>query len=209
MAIAECLREHNVRRVFIESRPEFVTERSLRSFREQLGRDRGLTIGVGLETSDERILSLIRKGISLKMLEKCVSLLRRHDVMVQIFLMAGLPGASEPQTTLRSLRYAREIGSDQVMISATVPRRGTQLRRMWKMKEWKPIDITLFYQIVESAKAIFEPGDVEVWPRGIYSYKDDGQKTRYKQYKDRSARGQLQMEDFSNRSEMDHTQNMN
>ncbi len=200
LAIAECLHDYDVKRVFIESRPEFVTGASLREFREQLGSDRELTTGVGLETSDERLLDLIRKGISLKVLEKCVILLRENNVRVQTFLMAGLPGANEPETTLQSIRYAKEIGSDQIMISATVPRRGSELQKMWQRKEWRPIDITLFYQIVDSARTQFASKDVEVWPWDIHSYQSEIQIARYKQYRDGSPANQLRIEDFRARS---------
>lgn len=202
LALAKCLNEADIKNIFIESRPEFVAQEHLRRFRSELGAQRGLTVGLGLETSDERILGLIKKGLSLRTFEKGVELLHQHETTAQAFLMAGLPGATEPESTLESVRFAKRVGSDQVMISAAVPRRGTELWRMWKRGEWQPIDITLFSQIIESARRIFEPEDVDVWLCGVYNYQSKAQRERYRRYRHRSTRDQAKMEEFY---ELTHT----
>jgi len=196
LALARCLNEEGVKNVFIESRPEFVAEERLHRFRNELGNQGGLTVGLGLETSNEMILDFIKKGLSLNSFEKCVELLHQHGATAQTFLMAGLPGATEPESTLESVQFAKRVGSDQIMISATVPRRGTELRRMWERGEWQPIDITLFSQIIEFTRTIFEPEDVDVWLCGVYNYQSKAQRERYRRYGHRSTRDQARIEDF-------------
>jgi radical SAM enzyme (TIGR01210 family) len=197
LAVADYLSSQNIERLFIESRPEFLSESSLTSFLERLRKTVKLTVGLGLEVSSQNILNLIRKGLDLKVFERCVKLLRSKDVNVQMFLMAGLPGANEPETSLESIRYAKRLGSNEIMISATVPRRGTILRAMWERREWKPIDITLFHDIVDSARTVFEPKNVDVWALDLRTYQSDAQMEAYEYCKLPSRRHQLHIDDFA------------
>jgi len=83
--IQKC-RESGIKKLTIESRPEFINGDVLKEFE---GIE--LEVSIGLEIADDRILDKINKGFHLRDFEIASRLLHSHNARVRTYLLVNLP----------------------------------------------------------------------------------------------------------------------
>ena len=82
-------------------------------------------IQLGVESGNDRILSEIRKGFTIKEALEACEVVNRHDISLETFFMAGFP--QETRETLRdTLRAIERIDCDKVVYSIFTPYPGTE-----------------------------------------------------------------------------------
>lgn len=70
----------------------------------------------GVETRDPKILSSIRKGITLEQVYESVQIAKRHGFFTGMYFMVGLPESNEA-SEMKSLEFAKKCSPDVIGVS--------------------------------------------------------------------------------------------
>ena len=92
-------------------------------------------VNIGIETGDEKIFKLIKKGGSLKDVEAAIKILEEENMVVGGFFLVGLP-ETNIKSDMASLYYARRLSLDFSIWSFLAPYPGTELYDMIKKGEF-------------------------------------------------------------------------
>ncbi|NYB72807.1 radical SAM protein [Sedimentibacter hydroxybenzoicus DSM 7310] len=80
-----------IKEVYIESRPELITEDNIRELKNVLN-NKVLSVAIGLETSDEKIRNEVHnKGVSNELFVKAMEILKREEVNSLIYVFVKPP----------------------------------------------------------------------------------------------------------------------
>lgn len=140
-SMKEILKEvpKSVKRVGIESRPEFVKEKTLAEIKKIL--DAELEIGIGLESANDRIRESINKGFSFDNFEHAVKICKKNGVKVKAYLLLKPPFLTEKEAledAKDSIKKAQKAGADRVSINPMNIQRGTLVEKLWQRGEYRP-----------------------------------------------------------------------
>ncbi|MBN2014653.1 MAG: DUF5591 domain-containing protein [Candidatus Altiarchaeota archaeon] len=139
----ERCRQAGIRKLMVESRPEFITPGVLGEFS-----DMQLEVAIGLEVADDRILDKINKGFHLRDFERAVEVLRSKDVKPRTYLLVNLPFVDDVQESLdSSVKYTLKY-SDSIVLINLLPHYMSRLMKMWVRGEWSFLSKDEFYDIV-------------------------------------------------------------
>ncbi len=97
-------------------------------------------IAFGIESGNQEMLDLMRKGTTLDQAQKAVGLCKKHRIQTLLFFILGLPWETE-RTAEDTINFAKELDGDYYMFHLAVPFPGTE-----------------FYRIVFESKLITEDG---------------------------------------------------
>jgi radical SAM enzyme (TIGR01210 family) len=150
----------NVKRLQIESRPEFIKEGVLQKIKKSL--DGELEIGIGLESANDRIRDSINKGFSFDNFKKAVKICKKNGVLVKAYLLLKPPFLTEKEAledAKESIKKAEKSGADRVSINPMNIQRGTLVERMWKSGEYRPPRL---WSVVEVLKWASENASIPV-----------------------------------------------
>jgi len=136
MGIACAIQRHpTFSGLFVESRPEFVKEETIVPLVRALG-DKDLKVGIGLEAVTDHVREIsIHKGFSLKDYEQAVDLLKRHKarIFTYVFLKPlGLDEKEAIEEAVKTIKYAFEMGSDEISLSCAFIQKGTKMEREYR-----------------------------------------------------------------------------
>lgn len=84
------------------------------------------SIHYGIESGSQRLLNLIRKGISLKQCEEAIKWTKEAGIDTKAFFMVGLPTETEEET-LKTLEFTKKLDPDWIQVTITIPYPGTAL----------------------------------------------------------------------------------
>ena len=144
--IQKC-RESGIKKLTIESRPEFVRGDVLKEFE---GIE--LEVSVGLEIADDGILDKINKGFHLRDFEMASKLLHSHNARVRTYLLVNLPFVDDIRKSLDdSVKYALKF-SDSIVLINLLPHYRSRLMKMWIRGEWNFLSRDEFYGVVNRWK---------------------------------------------------------
>jgi len=116
--IAEMVRNYST--VIVENHPKLCTP-LCEDFKKLIA-PAAFEIAIGLETCHEPSLQWLNKSFALSDFATAVTLLRRSEIFVRVFLLLGLPQLSRSESvewTLRSIEYAASLGVDTFSIIPT------------------------------------------------------------------------------------------
>ena len=109
----------SIRKVILESRTEYIDSERVGKLSEVIGKNRLLTIALGLETSDDKKRELcVNKGTTVSQIKASIESLR-NIATSQLYVLLGLPFLTESESiedTVLSLRCANDIGADEIHI---------------------------------------------------------------------------------------------
>jgi len=152
----------SIRVLFIESRPEFVTEEKISLLVSKLG-GKKLKVGLGLEcVSDDIREKCVNKGLSKKDFEKAVMLLRNNGVKVLTYVFIKPLYVTEREAiseAIRTTNYAFQVGSNEVTLEAALVQRGTKMEEVYRKGDFRP---PWLWSIIEVLKATYQLGMVNV-----------------------------------------------
>lgn len=111
-----------VRRLVVESLPQFVTAETLLPFLDALG-DVQLEVGIGLQSADRLVReTLVNTRITGTAFESAVALMQQHNVIPKIYLMIKPPFLTESEAitdVIDSTAYVASLGVDGVTLCPT------------------------------------------------------------------------------------------
>ena len=84
------------------------------------------SVFVGVESSDQKVLDSLRKGIDVDGTRKTVALLKRHGLQIHAsYILGGLQDT--PKTVHETIRFAKELDTDIAQFSILTPYPGTTI----------------------------------------------------------------------------------
>lgn len=169
LGIAKAVAKHSTLKVlFVESRPEFVTKERLIPLLDVLNGKR-LEVGIGLEAVTEKVRNeYIHKGFPLTKYREAIEILKNHGVMVLTYVFLKPLGLSEREAieeAIRTIKYAFEVGSDEISLSCAFIQEGTKMAEFYRRGEFRP---PWLWSIVEVVRRTSHLGPVRVG-----SFKDE------------------------------------
>lgn len=134
--LIEKVRERGIKKLIVESRPEFIQEERLENFKSL-----NLEVGIGLESADDRIRDVcINKGFSFDDFLNAAKLLRNLKIRVKCYLLLKPPFLSEKEAigdVLQSIDAVKDV-VDVVSLNLMNVQKGTLVERLWKAKLYRP-----------------------------------------------------------------------
>jgi anaerobic magnesium-protoporphyrin IX monomethyl ester cyclase len=83
-------------------------------------------ISYGLESGNQRLLDLIKKNITLEQTKKAIELTKEAGIAIRASFILGLPTETREES-LRTIKFAKDLGIDQVRFALATPFPGTKL----------------------------------------------------------------------------------
>lgn len=132
--------EKGVRRVQVESRPEFLRREALGRAVEALQPE--LEVGIGLETSSDYVREhCVNKGFTLMDFRRAVKTCRNLGVGVKAYLLVKPPFLSEKEAiedAVSSAFEASNLGASRISFNPLAVHRHTLVEYLWKRGEYSP-----------------------------------------------------------------------
>jgi radical SAM superfamily enzyme YgiQ (UPF0313 family) len=113
-----------------------------REMLERLKQAGCVRIHYGVESGTEKILKVLRKGITLEQVEKAFALTREVGIETLAYFMIGNPTETE-EDIKKTINFIKKIKPDYVHIAATIPFPATNLYRMALEQKIIPRDVWL------------------------------------------------------------------
>ncbi|MDR3205476.1 MAG: archaeosine biosynthesis radical SAM protein RaSEA [Candidatus Methanoplasma sp.] len=133
-------------RLLFESRPEFVTEETVKTL------PRNTTVALGLESSDPEVLERsINKGFTPDDIRRAGSMIKNEGLLVRTYLILKPPFLSESEAiedAEASALFADGF-SDEISINPLNVQRGTLAERLWKNGELRSPWIWSLIEVME------------------------------------------------------------
>lgn len=132
--------ESKVEEVIVESRPEFVMEEAVNDTINTLG-GKKLTVAIGLETTNDKVRSIINKGFSLSDFKVALETLKRLEAGVKVYLLVKPPFLREVEAIFdveNSIRQLSKMGVDAISLNPCTVHKGTFVELLWKRGDYRP-----------------------------------------------------------------------
>ena len=118
-------------------------------------------IHYGVESGTQKILNVLRKGITIKQVEQAFTLTKKIGIQTLAYFMIGNPEETEEDIE-KTIKFALKLNPDYVHITATMPFPSTDLYYLALEKKVIPYDVWLEFAKNPSVK--FKP---PLWERTI------------------------------------------
>ncbi len=163
----------NIRKIFIESRPEFIIKNKgrLKNYIKRIA-GKKMEIAIGLEAVDDKIRNvLIKKNITLKQYQQAIKTINSINAIATTYILVGAPFLNESEiikSAVESAIFAWQSGSNIVNIEAYCVQEGTQWAELYKKGLLK---LPSLWAIIEVIKKINEVspawylGEFSDWPK--------------------------------------------
>jgi radical SAM enzyme (TIGR01210 family) len=160
--IARLVAAAGVRRLVVESLPQFVTEPVLRPFVEALGGVR-LEIGIGLQSANVLVReTLVNTRISQVSFERALKVIAGLGVDAKIYLMVKPPFLTDGEAVtdvVGSVNYLTGLGVQGMTLCPTRVSRNTVAWELWQAGQYTPPNL---WTVVEAIRRVHEQLAVRV-----------------------------------------------
>lgn len=137
----------------IESRTEYINEESLRRLVEAVEDPSKLSIGIGLESSNDLIRELcINKCLSIKLFIRSLKLLKKYNISSTVYVTIGKPFIDDWTNivdTVESIKFAFQYGADRVVLLRIGIQPYTLLYWLYKHGLYKPIEVWAIVEVLK------------------------------------------------------------
>lgn len=143
-----------VRRLVVESLPQFVNDRTLAPFMEALG-DVELEIGIGLQSSNDLVReTLVNTSFTRKVFERSIAVMQKHGAIPKVYVMIKPPFLTDGEAVtdaVDTVRYVAEQGIDGVTLCPTRVSRDTVAWLLWEKDLYQPPNLWTVVDVVRRA----------------------------------------------------------
>ena len=129
----------DVSKVLIETRPEFVTHKTIAACKEIIRKD--FLIAIGVETSSDKVRSVcINKGFSFEDFVRSSEIVHQYGATVKAYLLLKPPFLSEGAAIRDMVRSVRDVSGYAEMVSVNLcnVQRGTFVSKLQRRGEYRP-----------------------------------------------------------------------
>lgn len=137
--------------ISVETRPDWVTEKEVKLWREL-----GVTkVQLGVQAFDEAILRRIKRGHSLEEVAQTTRMCRNAGLKICYHLMPNLPGSNpEKDVEMAKMMFTDpRFGPDYLKVYPAMTIKGTEMYEMWKRGEYVPYDEDKLIEVLKEIKA--------------------------------------------------------
>lgn len=135
---------HKIKTLLFESRPEFITDATLKPFK-----DINYTVAIGLEVADNKTLKDIKKGFIIKQFEKAADTVHKNNGKVRTYLLVNPPYVKDIQGSLdASVEFALKH-SDSIVLINVYPHSSAEMIKLYLDLKWKPLDRKQFTDMTD------------------------------------------------------------
>jgi len=131
------------------------------------------TIELGVQSMDDEVLALSRRGHTSLDTEKAVSLLKKYEYKIGLQMMVGLPGDNKD----RAIDTGRKISAllpDFVRIYPTVVLENSPLASWYRKSIYNPLPLEECVDLVKKLYLIFNDNNIDVIRMGLHASEDLG-----------------------------------
>jgi histone acetyltransferase (RNA polymerase elongator complex component) len=129
------------------------------------------TVELGVQSMDDRVLSLAKRGHARAQTEKAVHLLKDYAYEIGVQLMVGLPG-DDPERMLASAQRVAELKPDFIRIYPTVVVAGSPLAKFYKKGTYMPLSLKDAVTQVKELYRLFSRRNIRVTRMGLQATDD-------------------------------------
>lgn len=167
--------EHlGIKNLVFESRGQFVSEELIKDMKSDKVK---VTIGIGLEVADNRVLKKLNKGITVESYVQTAEFLQSNGFGVRTYLLVNAP-YTDKNSLKRSVELALKY-SDSICMINWFPHGRSEAFKLWINNKWKPLTRSEFNEQTkdfknEKIEKYFEefvftpnfPREKQIWIRG-------------------------------------------
>ncbi|MBT8357286.1 MAG: radical SAM protein [Desulfobacterales bacterium] len=124
------------------------------------------TIELGIQSMDDHVLSMSKRGHTSADTQKAVGLLKKRNYEIGLQMMVGLPGDDETKTQLTG-RIIVDLSPDFVRIYPTVVLAGSPLARWYQNGKYTPIPLEQCITLVKNLYLLFRKNNIKVIRMGL------------------------------------------
>ncbi len=163
-AAEKVVKEFGLFGIRLSTRPDAVSEEVLSVLKRYSVR----SIELGAQSTDDRVLSLNKRGHTYKDIKDASDRIKRFGFSLGLQIMPGLYGDTM-ETSLKTMEDVIALFPDTVRIYPTVVVAGTELFGLYKRGEFEPLSLQTAVDIVAKMILRFENAGIEVIKVGLHS----------------------------------------
>jgi len=156
------VRAGKVDSIRFSTRPDTIDHRRL----DRLNKYPVSTIELGVQSMDDRVLAMAKRGHTSLDTEKAVALLKERDYEIGLQMMVGLPGDDETKSVTTAHKIAR-LAPDFVRIYPTVVLEGSLLSKWYESGKYKPLPLESCVTLVKKLFLLFREYKIQITRMGL------------------------------------------
>jgi histone acetyltransferase (RNA polymerase elongator complex component) len=129
------------------------------------------TIELGVQSMDNHVLTMSKRGHTAADTKKAVQLLKERNYEIGLQMMVGLPGDDETKTQLTGSRIV-DMSPDFVRIYPTVVLAGSLLAKWYQSGKYAPIPLERCITLVKNLYLLFRKNGIKVIRMGLQASED-------------------------------------
>ncbi len=134
-------KDERIRELIIESRPEYVRESTVSTFRTVLV-DRNIEIGMGLESADDTVRAIcINKAFNLHAFKDALRTAKKYNIGIRAYVLLKPPFLTERDALLdaiSTIHEARALGVTTISLNPVNVQKETLVERLWTRGNYRP-----------------------------------------------------------------------
>lgn len=157
----EALREQTVAGISIATRPDCISEDTVTLLVNLKAKfpDKFVWIELGLQTIHEQTALFIRRGYTLGVYDKCVTMLHQADIPVITHVILGLPGETQ-EHVLRTIAHLNSVGIWGIKLQLLHVLKGTELASLYEQGTYTPLAKEAYLDLVINCLEQLDPHTV-------------------------------------------------
>ncbi|MDL2314641.1 radical SAM protein [Bacteroidales bacterium OttesenSCG-928-C19] len=157
------IRQGKIHAIRLSTRPDYIDEERL-----MLLKNYGVkTIELGVQSTDNEVLSLTNRGYDTQCVEKASNLIRAFGFDLGLQMMIGLPGDTK-EKSIQTAKKIIELGASQTRIYPTLVIEGTELAAQFLKGEYKPLSLEEAIDRTKEILLLFEKHNVTILRVGLH-----------------------------------------
>ncbi|MCX6662502.1 MAG: archaeosine biosynthesis radical SAM protein RaSEA [Euryarchaeota archaeon] len=143
-------------KISVESRPEYITEKSLRAIQENVQLKK-FEVGIGLETSNDLVREkAINKGFTFQDYKKAAALLKKQKVGVKTYMLLKPPFLTEKESLNDCIKTAKDTApyTDLLSLNPTNVQHHTVVEYLWKRNQYRPPWLWSIVEFLRQSKSL-------------------------------------------------------
>ncbi len=163
-AVQPYIAEEKFHGIRISTRPDAISEDILRLLESY----HVTSIELGVQSLDNNILQMNRRGHTASDVENAVKLIRRHSFELGLQFMPGLYGDTE-ESILSTAKAIVELKPDTVRIYPTLVLEGTELAELYSTGAYTPLTLVRAIELSATCMELFEEHKIRVIRVGLHA----------------------------------------
>lgn len=159
---------HCAQELMVETRPEFVRERTLDEAEDLIG-GKTLMLAIGLESFDDHVRNeILKKYIGRQSFLSAIERLQCRGFRSFVYTFLGAPGLSERAAyddVVRTMDALTGLGIDEIALSCAFVPPGGHLERMYRAETFRPPWLWTIVRLIADAQA-------QDWPMSVGGFDD-------------------------------------